>query len=125
MSITKDIKRSFLKYTEKVVNKTDSLTRIAKLNIEIKKALAEIEDFKTRIGSNIVDLHESGKDSIMFNDKSISDDLHNINNLKAKINEIKKTLEEIKSKQSIKPDAEEKKEDKNDKKDDSSKTENA
>lgn len=125
MSITKDIKRSFLKYTEKVVNKTDSLTHIAKLNIEIKKALSEIEDFKTRIGSSIVDLHEAGKDSIMFNDKSISEDLDNINNLKAKINEIKKTLEEIKSKQSSKPDAEEKKEDKNDKKDDTSKTENA
>lgn len=124
MSITKDIKRSFLKYTEKVVNKTDSLTHIVKLNIEIKKSLADIEDLKTKIGNNIVDLHESGKKSIMFNDKSISDDLDNINNLKTKIAEIKKTLEENKSKQSTKPDTEVKKEDKNDKKDDTSKTKN-
>ena len=109
-----DIKRTFLKYTEKVVNKTDSLTRIAKLNIEIKKSLSEIEDFKTRIGSNIVDLHESGKDSVMFNDKSIADDLHNINNLKSKINKIKKTLEEIKAKNAPEPDEEEKKDKKDD-----------
>lgn len=107
----KDIKRNFLKYTEKVVNKTDSLTQMAKLNIEIKKSLSEIEDSKTRIGDYIAGLYESGAESVSLNEKGIADDLQNINNLKAKMKQIKKTLEELKKKKAPEPDKKEKKDD--------------
>lgn len=98
MSIMKNIGRSFLKYSEQVVNKTDSFTQIAKLNIEIKKALSEIEDAKTRIGNFVAEQHAAGKESVKMNDSGISADLLIINELKTKIDSYKKDLEEIKKK---------------------------
>ena len=98
MSIMKDIGNVFLKYSEQVINKTDSLTQMAKINIDIKKSLSEIEDAKTRIGNYITDQHESGTATVMLNDTNISADLKLINELKSRINEWKKTLEEIKKK---------------------------
>jgi len=98
MSFMKDIKRTFLKYSEKVVNKTDNLTQIAKLNIEIKKAIAEIDDRKTKIGDAVLIKHESNADSIMFKDSEIAGDLEEIDNLKIRINELKISLEEVKKK---------------------------
>ena len=98
MSFMKDIKRSFLKYSEKVVNKTDNLTQIAKLNIEIKKAMAAIDDRKTKIGDAVLKKHESNADSIMFKDSEIAGDLEEIDNLKIKINQLKTSLEEVKKK---------------------------
>lgn len=98
MSIMKDLGRSFLKYSEKVVNKTDNLTRIAKLNIEIKKALTAIEDTKTRIGDSVLKKYESGSESINFTDSGITDDLQTIGELKSKIDDLKNALDEVKKK---------------------------
>lgn len=94
----KDIGRSFLKYSEKVVNKTDNLTQIAKLNIEIKKALAAIEDAKNRIGDTVLKKYESEAQSISFKDSEISEDLEVIREIKTKIDDLKKALEEVKKK---------------------------
>ncbi len=98
MSFMKDIKSTFLKYSEKIVNKTDNLTQIAKLNIEIKKSLTAIEDAKTRIGDSVLKKHESDADSIQFKDNEIAGDLEKIDNLKIRINELKISLEEVKKK---------------------------
>jgi len=98
MSLMKDIGRSFLKYSEKVVNKTDNLTQIAKLNIEIKKSLTAIEDAKTRIGDSVLKKYESDADSIQFKESEIAGDLEKIDNLKIRINELKISLAEVKKK---------------------------
>jgi regulator of replication initiation timing len=94
----KNIGQVFLKYSEQVVNKTDNFTQMAKINIEIKKALSDIEDAKTRIGDYIAGQHELKNESVLLNDNNISVDLQFISDLKAKIDELKKNLEEIKKK---------------------------
>jgi len=106
MSIMKNIGRTFLKYSEQIVNKTDNITQIAKINIEIKKSLSEIEDAKTKIGDYIASLHESESDSVFLNDENISADLQIIDDLKSKIKGLKETLEEIKKKKAAQNDIE-------------------
>jgi len=116
MSIMKDIGRSFLKYSEKVVNKTDNLTQIAKLNIEIKKTVTAIEDTKTKIGNSVLKKYESGSETISFTDSEITEDLQLIGELKGKIEGLKKALDEVKKKKEAsevsgaRPDSEEDKE---------------
>ncbi len=111
MSIMKDIGNVFLKYSEQVINKTDNLTQMAKINIDIKKSLSEIEDAKTRIGNYISKQHESGTETVILNDKNISADLKLINELKSRIDEWKKTLEEIKKRKAPQQNDEEPKND--------------
>jgi hypothetical protein len=113
----KNIGQVFLKYSEQVINKTDNFTQMAKINIEIKKALSDIEDAKTRIGDYIAGQYELKKESVQLNDKNISVDLQLISDLKAKIDELKKTLEKIKKKKAPRHNEEEPENDNNQKSD--------
>ena len=98
MSMMKDFGRTFLKYSEKIVNKTDDLTQIARFNIEIKKALGEIEDTKTSIGDLILKKYESGDDTISLSSDDLTVYFDKINQLKEKIEARKKDLEAVKIK---------------------------
>jgi uncharacterized protein Yka (UPF0111/DUF47 family) len=97
MGILKDAGESFLKYSEIVVNRTEKLTKIAKLKLDIKKIEYEIDRVYKTAGSHLYAASQSGASSLDMNEPAVKEFCDKITDLKKNI-EIKNSgIDEIKN----------------------------
>ncbi|HQO03928.1 MAG TPA: hypothetical protein PLI62_16850 [Spirochaetota bacterium] len=97
MSFFKEAGDSLIKYTEKLVNKTEEYAKIGKLTLDIKKLESGIDKIHKEIGEYLMTKLHEGADSLSFSDQiiqersqSISDNLAMIKSKRAEIEELKK-----------------------------------
>jgi hypothetical protein len=72
MGFLKDAGDSLLKYGGILVNKTEEYTRIAKLNLEIKKNESDIEKCHLKLGKILSTAMDKGETSLDLNQESVS-----------------------------------------------------
>lgn len=96
MGFLKDARRSFLKYSEMLVDKTEEYTRLAKLSLEIKRLEYTIEKNHIEIGEYVSSKIEEGARELNLEDETISTRHHNISASRETIAARRKEIEEIK-----------------------------
>jgi len=94
MSFLKDLSTDMLKYSKKFVNKTDILTQLAKLNIDVEKKKREIVKVKIQIGDHIIEQYDKNDKPL---DKILQSKIEKINEIKYEIALIKNKIESLKS----------------------------
>jgi len=105
MSILKEAGDSFLKYSEIIVSKTSDYTRIAKLNIDIKRIEMEIDRTEKELGAFVLGKIESGASSIDATDQALKYICDKIKKHKSDIDSKKNEIEALKKKDSSGPNA--------------------
>lgn len=96
MGFLKDASESILKYSGILINKTEEYTRIAKLNLEIKKLEGDIDKLQAELGRVIEDMANTGAASADLNDSKIAKLIESIKELRSTIGGKKKSIEELK-----------------------------
>lgn len=92
MGLLKDAGDSILKYSEILVNKTEVYTKIAKLNLDIKRLESLIEKTERKAGQYCIKaLSETGS-SITSDDREMSSFITEINDHRKEIKEKKKEI---------------------------------
>jgi len=98
MGFLKDAGDSVVKFGTKLVSKTEDYTRIARLNIEIKRLAGDIEKVKAKIGAHALDAGTEGKSRIDLHSSFINDCVEKISDFDKQIAGKKKEIEDIKKK---------------------------
>lgn len=96
MGFLKDARKSFIKYSEMLVDKTEEYTRLAKLSLEIKRLEYTIEKNHIEIGEYVSGKIEEGARSISIDDDAVISRHKNITECRNTIAARKKEIEEIK-----------------------------
>ena len=102
MGILKDASESLLKYGEVIFSKTEEYTRVAKLNIEIKKFQSDIRLAEKNLGHYVIDKIENGEKNIASSDPEVKQIIVKIQDLQKKIKSRKIKIEKIKKEASNK-----------------------
>jgi|GEM_PF-805756 len=95
MSIFKDASQTLLKYGELLVNKTEEYTKIAKLNLDIKKLEGSIDKMISTAGQYIVEKLDN-KESFTQDDSSLNETHKEIVALREDVATIKKDIDILK-----------------------------
>lgn len=96
MGILKDASESILKYSGILVNKTEEYTRMAKLNLEIKKIEGDIDRVHREIGAILEEKANGGASSIEISDSAIQGNLASIKEFRSTIGSKKDEIEKLK-----------------------------
>jgi hypothetical protein len=97
MGILKDAGDSILKYSEKLVNKTEEYAKIGKLTLDIKKHEGDIDKANREIGELVMEKISSGAASIDVNDVILKNLSEKIKSIRLEIDQKKKMIEDVKS----------------------------
>ncbi len=97
MATLKEAGDSFMKFGEMLFHKTEELAKIAKLNIDIKRAQYEMGVTEKNLGRSILGKIESGAASIDLTGPGIAEFVDKVNSLKTQIQARKDDIEKIKS----------------------------
>jgi len=96
MGFLKDAGDSLLKYGGILVNKTEEYTRIAKLNLEIKKNESDIEKCHLKLGKILATAMDKGESSLDLKQESVSSLYDKILSLRQIIEGKKNEIEALK-----------------------------
>ncbi len=96
MGFFKDARRSFLKYSEMLVDKTEEYTHLAKLSLEIRRLEYTIEKNHIEIGAYVSGKIEEGVRDLGLDDETIKTRHQNIIASRETIAARRKEIEEIK-----------------------------
>jgi hypothetical protein len=97
MSFLKEAGKSLIKYSEKIVEKTEEYTRIAKLILDIKNMEGKIESVHIETGQYVMKKIEDGADSIdLRNDETVINKARMLSELKNAIRGKRNEIEEMK-----------------------------
>ncbi len=96
MSFLKEAGDSLLKYTEKIVSKTEEYARIGKITLDIKRLESGIEKTHRELGEFVITKMNQGENSISLTDRFIIERSEMINEYRAAIEAKRKEIEEIK-----------------------------
>ncbi|RPI88930.1 MAG: hypothetical protein EHM32_13315 [Spirochaetales bacterium] len=96
MGFLKDARRSFLKYSEMLIDKTEEYTRLAKLNLEIKRLEYMIEKNHIEIGEYVSGKIAEGAAELRLDDETIKTRHQNILANRETIAARRREIEEIK-----------------------------
>lgn len=96
MGFLKDASESIIKYSGILVNKTEEYTKIAKLNLEIKKLEGDIDKIQEQIGRIVEEKANSGAETVDVKDTAINRHLESIKELRSTIGGKKNQIEELK-----------------------------
>ena len=107
MGIIKEAGDSLIKYGELIVNKTEEYTKIAKLNLDIKKMESEVEKIERKIGQFVIDAIEKGETTIDTGTAVIVDYHTKINDFKSSVDQKREEIKELKQVKTAKTDSDE------------------
>ena len=96
MGFLRDASESILKYSGILVNKTEEYTRIAKLNLEVKKVESDIDKREMEIGEIVVDHFDSGQSTIDLNNQKLKELIEQIRTMRSDIERKKDEIEALK-----------------------------
>ena len=97
MGIFKDAGDAFIKYGEILINKTEELARIAKLNLDIKRLQIDVGIAEKELGRYVLSTIESGASSVQATDPHVRKGIDKVKSLQAQIQEKKDEIEKIKA----------------------------
>lgn len=104
MGFFKSAGNSFLKYGEKIVNKTEGYTKIAKLKIDIKRLEDEIEKYHIKAGRLTTSEYQKGNMSFDLSSNEMKDIVNKIESNNKLIADKKREVEELKVKENLSED---------------------
>lgn len=112
MGILKDAGDTLAKYGEIIVNKTEELAKIAKLNLDIKRLRIDQGIAEKELGRHVIAQMDEGATTINVSDQKVKEIRDRVANFTQTIEEKKVEIEKIKaeakqkleSKQQKKPD---------------------
>lgn len=96
MGILKDAGEKIFHYSEKLVTKTEEYSKIAKLNMDIKRFESSMGKIYNEIGEYTMKQIEQGKDSMALSDSFLNEKSERIKDVKGNIEEKRKDITEIK-----------------------------
>ena len=96
MSFIKDAGDSLLRYTEKIVTKTEEYAKIGKITLDIKRLESQIQKAYREIGEHTFNTLNSGIGTIGIDDVIISEKCNQIKDTTESIRLKKNEIEEIK-----------------------------
>ncbi len=96
MSFLKEAGDSLLKYTEKIVSKTEEYAKIGKITLDIKRLESGIEKTHRELGEFVITKMSQGENSLSLTDRFIIERSEMINEYRASIEAKRKDIEEIK-----------------------------
>jgi len=102
MGFLKDASESIIKYSGILVNKTEEYTKIAKLNLEIKKLESDIDKIQEEIGRLVENKANGGAETVDLKDTAISRHLESIKELRSTIGGKKNQIDDLKKEADIK-----------------------
>ncbi len=97
MSFWKEAGKSFVKYSEKIVEKTEEYTKIAKLILDIKKLEHTIETLHCETGEYVIKKLDEGGNQVSLNDDFIRDHAEKTRGCRDLIASKRKEIEDIKA----------------------------
>ncbi len=96
MSFFKEARESIMKYSEKVVNKTEEYAKIGRLTMDIKKMENSIDKAYTELGKIVFDKITLGASDINASEDTIVQQVDAIHSYNKTIEEKRSEIEEIK-----------------------------
>ncbi len=97
MGILKEAGETIVKYGEIVVNKTEELARIAKINLDIKRLGIDLGIAEKETGRHVIAAIDGGSSTIDCKEKKITELYEKVNSLKRTIEEKRSEIEKIKA----------------------------
>lgn len=105
MGILKDTGDTIVKYGEIIVNKTEELAKIAKLNLDIKRLKIDQGIAEKELGRHVIARIDEGAPTIDCADAKVKEMHEKVVSLKKKIEEKKSDIEKVKQEaKEAKPD---------------------
>ena len=105
MGILKDTGEAIVKFGEIIINKTEELAKIAKLNVDIKRLQLDQGIAEKELGKHVIEKIDKGDATIETADAKVKE-LHNkVNNLKKKVVEKKADIEKVKAEAKMKSES--------------------
>lgn len=105
MGILKDAGDTIVKYGEIIVNKTEELAKIGKLNLDIKRLQLDQGIAEKDLGKHVINKIDSGAASIDCSEAIVRELHEKVNSQKKKIEEKTAEIEKIKTESKAKLDA--------------------
>ncbi len=95
MGLLGDAGKTFIKYSEKIVEKTEEYTRIAKLTLDIKKCDESITQAQADMGRYVMQKIDEGATELSLSDDYIKTTAGRINELKESISRKRQEIRDI------------------------------
>lgn len=96
MGLLKEAGEKIFHYSEKLVSKTEEYSKIAKLNMDIKRFENTMGKIYNEIGEYAIKQIEQGKESMTLSDSFLKDKSERIKEIKENIEDKRKEIAEIK-----------------------------
>ncbi len=96
MGILKETGETIVKYGEIIVNKTEELAKIAKLNLDIKRMKIDLGIVEKELGRHVIGRIDEGASTIDCSDAQVKEFHEKVVELKKKIEEKKADIEKVK-----------------------------
>jgi hypothetical protein len=96
MGILKETGETIVKYGEIIVNKTEELAKIAKLNLDIKRMKIDQGIVEKELGRYVVSRIDEGASSVDCADPKVKEMHEKVVDLKKKIEDKKSDIEKVK-----------------------------
>jgi hypothetical protein len=96
MGFLNDARDYLIKYSEKLVNKTEEYSKIAKLNVDIKRFEGANGKINAEIGDYVIKAIEQGKTDLSFSDQFIAEKSERVKDIKKSIEARRAEIAEIK-----------------------------
>jgi hypothetical protein len=96
MGILKETGETIVKYGEILVNKTEELAKIAKLNLDIKRMKIDQGIAEKELGRHVIEKIDQGAATIESSDAKVKEMHEKVVSLKKKIDEKKSEIEKVK-----------------------------
>jgi len=105
MGILKDTGETIVKFGEIVINKTEELAKIAKLNVDIKRLQIDQGIAEKELGRHVIEKIDKGAATIETADAKVKELHDKVNNLKKKVVEKKADIEKVKAEAKMKSES--------------------
>lgn len=96
MGIFKEAGDTILKYSELIVHKTETYSKVAKISLDIRRRESDIRDIETEIGQLVIARAEKGDSEIPLQDTAIKELFDRIKEIKVQIETKKEELKTMK-----------------------------
>jgi predicted phage tail protein len=97
MGILKDTGETIIKFGEIVINKTEELAKIAKLNVDIKRLQIDQGIAEKELGKHVIEKIDRGAATVDLSDAKVKELHEKVNGFKKKVVEKKADIEKVKA----------------------------
>jgi hypothetical protein len=104
MGILRETGETIARFGEIVINKTEELAKIAKLNVDIKRIQIDLNITEKELGRHVIAKIDQGATTIESSDPKVKELHEKVNSLKKKTEEKKSDIEKVRAEAKKKAD---------------------